>query len=421
MAIGPSINSSQLSVRRVVPWQFFFFALPFGTVANGLNTIALPSFLRGAGVSVATIGALEGLFLLPMAFQFIWIVLFDTRFDPGRALSVTSSLAAIGSAAAVLLPLPRHTGEFVVLAFAGQLCASWSFACCGSLLATRVARSDWGRASGAAMAGVLGGGALGGTLVTYLESVRGPSTAAAAVFVLTAVPGLMALSCASPKARTLSFLPSLREARRVLKSPGGRRLFLFAISPAGAAGLLTLFSAMAQDYQVGSTTIAVTNGLLGAISMACGSCAGGIACDRFPGRRLVLWVVAAVALGICAIVTARLSTTPPSYVAAVLVYEFLAGISLAIFPVVILDVVGPSPLALSLYALYYGVGVLATTYSAVIDSQFHDRYGSRGLLAADGVLNLAGAVFLAAILLLSRRRTGGAGSSANLPLPLPEL
>jgi MFS family permease len=158
-------------------------------------------------------------------------------------------------------------------------------------------------------------------------------------------------------------------------------------------------------------TIAVTNGLLGAVSMAGGSLLGGLACDRFADRRAMLWVVAAVALGVVATAAGALPKTPWSYVAAVLVYDCFAGVSLAVFPVVVLDVVGRSPLALTLYAFYYGVGVLATTYSAVIDSQFHDQLGSRGLLVADGALNLAGAAALTALLLLARRRKGTPGTS----------
>jgi MFS family permease len=391
-------------MKSVAPWRFFFFALPFGAVANGVNAIAVPAILRQSGVGVGTIGMIEGLFLLPMVFQFLWTILLDTRVEPGRALSVTSLLAAIFSASALYLPLPSRLAAFVGLAFAGQLCASWAFACCGSLMATDVSPHDRGRASGCAMAGVLGGGALGGTLVLTLMSTRGPEAASVALFLMTFLPSLAAPSGARPRSRPLSLAPSFNEARRVLKSPSGKRLFLFALSPAGAAALLTLMSALAPDFGVGPTTIAVTNGLLGAVSMAGGSLLGGLACDRFARRRPTLWVVGAVALGVAAAASGALPKTPSSYVAAVLVYDFLAGISLAIFPAVVLDVVGESPVALTLYAFYYGVGVLATTYSAIIDSQVHDQYGSRGLLAADGALNLAGAVALTALLLLARRR-----------------
>ena len=385
------------------PRRFFLLALPFGVVANGFGAISLPALLRQGGVAVADIGAIEGAFLVPLAFQFLWTIALEGRLNAGRVLRATALLAAAFCGAALACPVHGHLGRFLGLAFAGQVGAALSFACCGSIMATALPSSHWGRASGYAMAGVLGGGAIGGTLLTALASSGGSTSAALTVASLTALPALGAPSVPrTPSVRGV--VPTLREAWRVIRSPAGRRLVAFAISPAGAAALLTLFSSLAPDYGVGTKIVALTNGLLGAGCMAVGSLVGGGACDRFATRRAWLWALSALLLGATALVAAGLPLVPRSYVGVVLGYDFLAGASLAIFPAVVLDVVGSSPFPLTLYALYYGIGVISTTYSTVIDSQFHDRHGPAGPLRADGALNIAGAIALALILIASRRR-----------------
>jgi len=100
-----------------------------------------------------------------------------------------------------------------------------------------------------------------------------------------------------------------------------------------------------------------------------------------------------------------LPLVPSVYIGSVLGYDFLAGVSLAIFPAVVLDVVGRSPVSLTLYAFYSGIAVIATAYSTVIDGQSHARSGTAGLLQADGLLNLGGALFLTLVLLTAGRRS----------------
>jgi len=105
-------------------------------------------------------------------------------------------LASFGTALSACLYFPligaSHLVLMTALILAGGLIAFLVAAACGGLIVKRLSESAQSKAAAWIMAGQLGGGALGATVILWLAARVPIATVGLCVAVLVAVPGLLA-------------------------------------------------------------------------------------------------------------------------------------------------------------------------------------------------------------------------------------
>jgi MFS family permease len=396
--------------------MFGITSIPFG-VAAGFAQITMPFLLRKAGLSVESIGWYGTAVLVPSFVQFLYAPMIDIGPKRRSWLVLVSVLGAACMCAALTMPLPGKASTFLALTFVGQVLCGLVGSCNGGLLATTVPDAERGKAGGWYNAGNLGGGALGAGLTLWLAQRASTGVVAAALAASIVVPSLAAL--ALPEADRVKraareiFGTMLRDVWRTARSRAGWMGMLFCLSPVGTAALNNYFSALAEDYHASANMVAFVNGALCGLLTAAGSLIGGYLCDRMDRR--VAYLASGALTAVVAFCMMAAPITPTAYTVGVIAYFIVTGFCYAAFSAVVLEAVGKAGASASAqYTLFTSAGNFAITYVGWIDTRFHTQHGPRGLLAADGALNIAGVVALGIMIALVFRKKDVAADAAEV-------
>lgn len=378
------------------PWLFGLTNIPFG-VASAYAGVGMPFLLSQAHLSMeetATIGALA---MLPAAWQLFWAPVIDFGVRRRTWLIVLSLLGGLCLGASLLLSLPAQLASYKVLVFVGQLLVGLVSSCNGALVSTTLPQALRGRAAGFINAANLGSAVLGGGLVIRLSQHATRPSQALALFLMIALPALAALAVPEPPPVQEPLETHLgRMARDVwdaVRSRLGWTGILFCISPVGTAALTNLFSAFGQSMGATDVDIEFVNGYLGGFVTAAGALVSGFFLHRFDARRAYLLGGGLTAL--CAFAMACAPQTRSTFIVGSLCYLLFTGLCYAAFSAVVYEIVGTAgSTASTLYSIFPAAGNQAIAYTMFLDGKAHKAYGVRGLLMADGLLNVLGIGFL---------------------------
>jgi len=393
------------------PWLFGLPYLGYGIPA-GFAGIAMPYLARTrAGVEMDSIGWFTFLTLFPPIVQFMYAPIVDVGMRRRNWLVVVTAIGAACLFGACLMPLPSRLGWFLALIVASQAISGLIGSCIGGMCAATLPDSKRGQAGGWINAGNLAGAAIGGGVAVFMtQGNASPAALGATVAALMVVPSLAALAMIDgPRLEEplrQRFAALMRDVGAVVRSRAGWTGILFCVSPVGTAALVNLFGGMAKDFAISDDdhTVAIINGPVGALLTAFGSLAGGFLCDRVNRRAAYLSAGALTAL--CAFAMTAFPLDRTTYAVGVSAYLLTSGFCYAAFSAVALEAIGTAGEAASTqYTLLSSAGNFAIAYVGKLDTVFSDRFGPKAPLATDGIANVVGIVFLAAMIALTRRRT----------------
>jgi len=287
--------------KMALLWTLYFVeGLPFG-----VQTIALPVFLRVHGLSLTAIGFASAL-ALPWMLKVAWAPLVDRygsrRFGRRRSWIVPLQLAlAAAAAAAAALPLDRALAPFLVVLFVMNLIAATLDVAVDGLAVDLLRVSELGRGNVAQVVGYKLGMIAGGGVLVWASAFVGWS----------GLFGLMALAVLLAVGVTLVLAPrdggrdgdieggaerrappSLRAILAALgRSLAGRRagwLLLFIGSyKFGESMADTMFKPFLVDAGFGVAEIGAWVGTWGGVASIAGSIAGGWLATRYSFLRAV--------------------------------------------------------------------------------------------------------------------------------------
>ena len=404
------------------PWLFAITNLPFG-VSGGYASVAMPFMLRNAGLDLETIAKIGALALLPSSYQLFWAPVIDLGIRRRAWLILVSILGGLCLGASLLLELPRQLPLYEFLVVTGQLFVGLVASCNGALVSTSLPNRLHGQAAGWVNAGNLGSAALGGGLIMSLAGQGSPHVTALALALLIILPSFAALLIPEPppsRERLADHMGRMaRDVWSAVKARKGWTGLLFCISPVGTAALGNLFSALGPDYGASDQVVEWVNGYGGGFVTAAGALISGYFIDRVDRR--MAYVASGCLTAICGIGMALAPLTPNAFIVGCLAYLLVTGLCYASFSAVVYEIVeGAGSTASTLYSVFPAAGNQAIAYTLFFDGLAHKRWGTRGVLATDAVLNLLGVVALLVLLRLVFRDRTPRESGQTLPLESAE-
>lgn len=390
------MTTENASPRYTPPWVFGITNIPFG-VAGNFAGIAVPFVLRKAGLPLEQIAIVGALALLPAAYQLFWAPVLDVGIRRRSWLMLCATLGSFLLPATLIIKVPQHLVEFQIFLIAGMALTGLVASCNGALVSTTVDPAKRGQAAGFVTAGNLGSAVLGGGLILTLFNKVSAEAAAIALFVCIFLPSLVAVVITEPPPRHDPIWEHVRNMQqqvwRALSSRFGWTGLLFCAGPCSTVALVQLFSGMGKDYQVSPDLVTWVNGYGGGFITAAGAMVAGYLLDRKDRRKL--FVLSGILTAVCAVAMSLFPSIPATYVVGVSVYMLIAGLAYSAFSAVVYEIVGTAGVSAStLYSIFPAAGNQAIAYTMFLDGQANRVFGVRGMLWADAVLNIAGAVLL---------------------------
>jgi MFS transporter, PAT family, beta-lactamase induction signal transducer AmpG len=425
--------TTETARRPTPPFLFLILELPFGA-AVGFLQIAVPFWLRAAGIDLDTIAAISGTGFLPHALKLFWVPLLDLGAKRRTWYLVMVALTAVLLATCSLVPDPaHHIGLLTALLTAAQATAATAASALNALMATTSREGDKARAGGYQMAGNVGGTALLGTLPIWLLGRSSPAIAGLVLGGIVLACGLAARFIDEIPTEPLHgpVLPAVtkriatitRDLWITAKSREGWTGLAICFAPIGCGALTNLFSGMAIDFHASEYTVGLTNGLWGGIVSALGSIVGGFLGDRM--NRRVAYCLAGALTATVAIAMGLSPMTEVTYTWGVLAYSFTNGIAFAAFAGLVLEMVSHGTAVATKYALFVAVSNQAISYVTRLDGHastfiVHGKpWGTAGVVLFDAIITIAGIVALGLLMLALRLQRdpspGGARPSAGTP------
>jgi MFS family permease len=385
------------------PWIFLALMTPFGA-STGYGTVTLAFLLAAKGVSVAAIGGLVALGVLPQTWKVLWAPLVDTTLTPRLwyligALGVGLSILGMSVIPQPAAAMPLLSALVIVSSIASSLCGMTA----DSFLA-HFDVNQQGRASGWAQAGNFAGQGVGGGLALYLAQHF------KAQWVSGAGLGLLCVACSAvlPMAPAVSrlILPSvtstivevLREVWAVIKSRAGLLVIILMLLPIGSGGIT--WSSVASEWKVSGDTVALTGGVITGVVSGVAALFGGYVCDRMDRR--TAYCLFGVLIAVELVVSAWLPRTVGVWIVASVLYQALVAACYAAYSAVVLEVIGRGAAATK-FNLMASVANVPVTIMPWFDGVMHDRHGTNAMFYGEAGLSVAAAVIFAVLVLASRR------------------
>ncbi|HEY4083497.1 MAG TPA: MFS transporter [Burkholderiaceae bacterium] len=425
-----------LGSRRGRIAAFFFLYLTEG-IPQGFTATVVGTQLRRLDVSVAQIGALMAMTMLPWAFKWAYGPLIDLfvsrRFGHRRGwILLTQCLMALTLALLPLLSLPQQLGLFTALLLVHNTFAAMQDVAVDGLACVTLQENERAFASGMMFAGqslgmVVGGGGalLLASQTSFNWSICFVAAAIAFVTLLVVVP--MDEGAAPVRERLAGSLAGSRAVAltRQLGGFAGDAVRAFLGSRAAMAGLLfdllpicamalslSLQSNLAVELGLPDSEIAQL-GIWSSVLTAISCVIGGYISDRVDRRRaLVVYVLLLSLPGLYLMmqlqaagwVMPRHGDAAPAALAApsalvhsfwlaCLAYHLFFGLIYGARAALFIDLTQPS-VAATQFAVYMALTNLSIAYSQFWQGQAAARWGYPTTLLIDSVVGLACLVFL---------------------------
>jgi MFS family permease len=371
---------------------------PLG-LAQGFVTVTLGYLLAHNGVSVAAVGAVVGLFLLPQTLKFFAGPVIDASLTP-RIWSAICILGGSGLLAAYAAePLTSaNVGLLSVQGFAMSALLTMSGSAVTAAMAQTTPTERRGAVAAWQQCGNLGGIGLGGGLGLWVaEHAGGQAPASLALAALCAACFAPFLRLDPPR-RQLG--PSLGARLgdvahafwALARTRDGVMIMLVAGLPAALGAANGLLSAVAGDWHASADLVALMLGAASGLANLPGCLLGGYLCDLFPRRTVYVSAASACALGEAAMALGP--HTPSAFAVFVVLNAVLLGVAWAAVSAVIYDKLtgrGAATVAAILSSLC-NVPVSVVT---VVIGGVQARHGSTAMLLAEaGIAAAAMALYV---------------------------
>jgi hypothetical protein len=199
--VATSGNSGD-PARPTPPPLFLLLDLPFGA-AVGYVMIAVPWWLRQAGLPLDQIAALSAVAFAPHALKIAWIPLLDVfGTKKGWYLAMCGASAALLVAASLVPDPARNLGLYTLLLALLQATATTAHAANNALMAITTRMGDKGKVGGYSMASNVGGTNVLGALAVPIAQHLSPRAAGIALAVAVLASASAALRIAEPRLAT---------------------------------------------------------------------------------------------------------------------------------------------------------------------------------------------------------------------------
>lgn len=385
-------------------WIFGLLIAPSAVTANGvIQGGALGYLLSLQHVTSGVQSHLIGLLSLPTSLYFLWSPITDF-FVRRRTWSLAGGLlAAVFMAVAFQQP---NLSSFAALSLMliSACCSQLVVSSCGGMMGALHSQQTRRVAGSIYQAGSMGFGALAAWVLIYSSSRVSQSMLGWLAAALIGIPSLAAFAAprqAQPAGESLG--STMQRVWGEFKTTFLRWRALpyvacmtFPMASGAAVGLLP---GVARQYGVDGDHVAWINGLLGGVMMAAGSAAMSLVRTRM--RVPVLYMTAALVNCVCIAVLWLGPLSPDTYYTGVLLYLFTVGTCYAVFTAVVLEFLGDSGKSGSgRYSIINSLGNIPVLYMLQVDGWGADRWGGRGLAAAEAVIGGVGALLLLAFFLI---------------------
>ncbi|MEM6517679.1 MAG: MFS transporter, partial [Bacteroidota bacterium] len=331
---------------------------------------------------------------------FIWVPIVDLSLSLNKWYLIAVSLCSISLLSIILVPLDvQNKAILMVVVFISQVAGAFSSAPLGGFMAKLVKDSQKGRASGMYQAGNLGGIGIGGGLGLWITEHYSYLTA------LLLIVGLCSLCTC-----TLFFLPKISAIkgdvkRRFkiivldLKGLFSNKISIYTTilmtTPIAVGAVASMWSSIADQWNVLPDTTALITGVLSAILSVLGCIVGGFICDKFS--RWTGFFGSGITLGLIAIIMAFTTFNNLNFCIGVLVYAFILGIGYASFSAVIIHAIGKEN-ASTKYTFLSSLGNVPLVYLLALNGYIADNYNIKYMLVAEALLGIGFAIIFLGIL-----------------------
>ncbi len=402
--------------RHVHPWIFLVLILPFGVIGGYLQT-TLGYLLTQQHVPVSATAGLIALGFVPHTWKFLWAPIADTTLSRKRWYVIGAVLTSAGIFVMGLLPTTAAGLKVLgIAAFVGNLAVTFLGMSVESLMAYSTSETEKGRAGGWFQAGNLGGTGVGGGLGLIMAQRLAAPWMAGAILAgacLLCVIALVAVPDPAVKQRHANLAKSLRtvvgDVWSVSRARLGALALILCFLPIGSGAASGLWAAVANDWHASASTVALATGVVTGLVSAVGCLAGGWLSDRM--NRKGAYVIFGVLQALCAGAMAIAPRDERNFVIFTLLYAFITGLTYAGFTAFVLEAMGLGAAATK-YNLFASLSNMPIAYMTTIDGKAHDRWGSSGMLYAEGAFCLLGLVVFGIVLALWPKRATAPASPA---------
>ena len=384
--------------------------IPFGLV-TGFISVTLGYLLGKAGVKAEGVAALVAVSFIPQTWKFLWAPVADLTLTRKSWYALSAVFSGIGLAAlGAIPPVAESLPLMSAVAFGASLATTFLAMSVESLMAYGTPDAERGRAGGWFQAGNLGGFGIGGGAALWIaENLPQPWLPGATLGVACIVCCLALAFIAEPEKferppRVLgSVVQVVRDLWSVVRSRPGFLALLICFLPISTGAATNLWAAIAADWRAPASTVALVTGALGGVASAIGCLVGGYWCDRME-RKKAYWVFG-IAQSACAIAMAASPRTEFVYIAYVMLYAFISGLTYAAFSAVVLEAIGHGAAATK-YNVFASLSNMPIAYMTLVEGWAHTRWGAGTMLWTEAGICMAAIVFFMGMQIALRDRHG---------------
>ena len=367
----------------------------------------MPYLLRKHGVPVNQIANVVAIALLPETLSFLWSPIADTGLRRRSWIALSSVVAAIAAAAAVI-DVGGSMARLTVLLFLTDASVGLVSASCGALM-TSLPSAIHGRAGAWYNSGFILAGAIGGGATIWLADRVSLPVLGITVAIAIGLPALAAFRVEEPLPVKQAIIPQMtgmfQDLRQLFTARRTWLGLIFFVSPTGSGALANLVSSVGPDYHASGSQVAWIAGVGSGLFGTLGCFLGGWVADRM--NRMLAYALTGGLVTFCGVFLAVGHRTASTYSAGCFAYAIATGIAWAIFTALVIDIVGPRKRApATAYATLDAFGSLPLSYMTWLDGVGYKRWGARGMMATDAVANGISAVLLLAIVAVAGRSLG---------------
>jgi len=384
--------------------------IPFGLV-TGFISVTLGYLLGKAGVKAEGVAALVAVSFIPQTWKFLWAPVADLTLSRKSWYALSAVFSGIGLAAlGAIPPVGSSLPLMSAVAFGASLATTFLAMSVESLMAYGTPDAERGRAGGWFQAGNLGGFGIGGGAALWIAEhssqvwLPGATLGVVCVLCCIALVFIQEPEKFERPPRVLgSIVQVVRDISSVVRSRPGFLALLICFLPIGTGAATNLWAAIAADWRAPAGTVALVTGALGGVASAIGCLVGGYWCDRMD-RKKAYWVFGIVQSA-CAIAMAISPRTEFVYIAYVMLYAFISGLTYAAFSAVVLEAIGHGAAATK-YNVFASLSNMPIAYMTLVEGWAHTRWGASTMLWTEAGICMAAIVFFMGMQLALRERHG---------------
>ncbi len=276
-----------------------------------------------------------------------------------------------------------------------------------SLIAQDVPNELKGRAGGWLQAGNLGGFGLGGGAGIWLAeriSEEWISGAVIASICLICGFGLILLKEPAPFKREENYLKTVgslvKDIWILIKSRAGFLVLILCFLPIGSGAASNLWSSISKDWNASPDAVALAVGVVGGVSSAIGCLIGGWICDLMDRKKA--YILFGLLEGVCALLMALSPRTQIMFVIWTSVYAITIGLAFAGFSAFVLEAIGKIGAATK-YNVFAALSNIPIYLMIFVDEWAHNRWSATGMLVAETIMPVIGAILFISIYLWVNR------------------